>query len=1315
MAETKKSTSEADGYIRIVTSLDTEEAIKKGEQLGAELDKAIEKGSSKNAPSGMEAVEKSAEAAAKSVDDLSKKLDDVSAGTQDVAADAAAMGVSLDKALSQLGGGKTSTPDYLEKLDTTAVDAAISVDKMGASLDKALFQFGGGKASTPDYLEKLDTTAVDAAISVDKMGASLDTALSKLQGGTIATPDYLSASMQKLNTASVSAAQSVDKTEQELKQAGNEAKKAGDKGKKAGREITDSFKDAESQSKALTTAIKGVMLGYTGKALTEYFITSNASLETSQKSLSTLLGSEEKASGLMKSLLDFKYFDTGTSLPIVTGLASAGVETNKLIKRLEQLGAVSQGNVEILGRVSLAYSQMTSKGYVTAQDMMQMLEAGVPMWNLLADAMGKTVAEVQELTGKGEVSINDLNKALEKATSEGGKYFGMLEAQSDSFNGKIALIKKEIAAFGREAGKEAFGKLSGYFDDLLDKLEEAKADGTLDAIAKDVGEAVSTAVQGIISISKFLIEHRNAVGGVITAYIAFKTAISIGNVIAGVIIAVKSLTAATESATAAQAVYNATAAAHPAVLVIAAIAGIVGALATFSIGAKDSADKMKALNSETQTFVDKTANLKSLISEYEELAGKVSRTAEEQKRLIELDKQIITLSGGKLSAYELENASLKERIEYYQKYYEEEKKTAQAIAEKNRDEAEKIAQLTLNDAIFSAGSSTPRDNRTDLTNLVAKTIEDTESDSFEARKKALEALLSEFNRMGEQETYAYKVVVGILEEISEAAYRLTEAESNLYYVSDEGIAQREKALKEIEARMGAAAETQKRTDELIANSATNAATAMKEMGSAVTTAAGALEEMSETGQISYNTALSLIESGYASAVAFDQSTGAISLNIKALKDLVKAKNEAVIAAKEEELAELKSARARITINSMYDYLYNKDKIAETDKAIKDLETAIAALEGMSVNLASGNYAPYTESSKSSGKSAADLAAEALQAKIQAYNEEISYQKWRQDIGVISEQEYYKKLGEARKRYLKQGSDEWRSSYQQSFEYIRQTADEQTAAILETMNKVVSARDSAMQKMVDNAKLYTKEAITIPETTAEQGLWKITTHEHTEEGMNTDNSRLREALAQNATYEALRKKLKDKGANEYIIETFDSLSVEDAILYAQSVLSKSTSDWTEYNALAGQVKSSSQARATRMYQSEVDDLRQGFADKVNSVFSGLTGDMALHGQDLVRSLVDGWNQEWANSGFSSTIKLADVIKGGTLSTAPASAQLAAQQAAAAPEIKIEAVPFTIDNTQTTQLIIGGNKFAEQTVKSLQEYGKKVGIQFIYTKK
>jgi len=325
------------------------------------------------------------------------------------------------------------------------------------------------------------------------------------------------------------------------------------------------------------------------------------------------------------------------------------------------------------------------------------------------------------------------------------------------------------------------------------------------------------------------------------------------------------------------------------------------------------------------------------------------------------------------------------------------------------------------------GSSTPRDNRTDLTNLVAKTIEDTESDSFETRKKALEALLSEFDRMGEQETYAYKVVVGILEEISEAALGLTEAENKLYYVSDENIAKRKKAIDDFEARIKENAETQKRTNELIADSSASASTAMKEMGNSVTTVADALEEMSETGEISYNTALSLIESGYASAVAFDQSTGAISVNVQALKDLFKAKNEAIIATKQQELAELRSARSRITINSYFDYLQNIDKVKEADKAIGDIEAAIAALEGMSVNLAAGNYAPYTGSSKSSGKSATDLAADALQAKIDAYNEEISYQKWRQDIGIISEQDYYKKLSEARKRYLKQGSEEWRQS------------------------------------------------------------------------------------------------------------------------------------------------------------------------------------------------------------------------------------------------------------------------------------------------
>lgn len=67
---------------------------------------------------------------------------------------------------------------------------------------------------------------------------------------------------------------------------------------------------------------------------------------------------------------------------------------------------------------------------------------------------------------------------------------------------------------------------------------------------------------------------------------------------------------------------------------------------------------------------------------------------------------------------------------------------------------------------------------------------------------------------------------------------------------------------------------------------------MKTMGTAISEVASALSEVDEHGNISYNTALKLIDSGYAAAISFDSETGAIRLNTQALKDLTNQKIDA---------------------------------------------------------------------------------------------------------------------------------------------------------------------------------------------------------------------------------------------------------------------------------------------------------------------------------------------------------------------------------------------------------------------------------------
>lgn len=50
------------------------------------------------------------------------------------------------------------------------------------------------------------------------------------------------------------------------------------------------------------------------------------------------------------------------------------------------------------------------------------------------------MAEVYDAISKGELPVSEVTKAMQQMTSEGGQYFGLMEKQSETFNGKMSTL-----------------------------------------------------------------------------------------------------------------------------------------------------------------------------------------------------------------------------------------------------------------------------------------------------------------------------------------------------------------------------------------------------------------------------------------------------------------------------------------------------------------------------------------------------------------------------------------------------------------------------------------------------------------------------------------------------------------------------------------------------------------------------------------------------------------------------------------------------------------------------------------------------------
>lgn len=134
-----------------------------------------------------------------------------------------------------------------------------------------------------------------------------------------------------------------------------------------------------------------------------------------------MLGSAEKANKLLKELTDFAKktpFELVGIRQNAKQLLAMGIQLNDLLPTLKALGDVSAGLSVPLDRLALAYGQVIAKGKLQGGELKQFTEAGVPILAELADMLGKTRGEIQEMITDGAIGSELVVKAFQRMSSE---------------------------------------------------------------------------------------------------------------------------------------------------------------------------------------------------------------------------------------------------------------------------------------------------------------------------------------------------------------------------------------------------------------------------------------------------------------------------------------------------------------------------------------------------------------------------------------------------------------------------------------------------------------------------------------------------------------------------------------------------------------------------------------------------------------------------------------------------------------------------------------------------------------------------------
>ena len=177
----------------------------------------------------------------------------------------------------------------------------------------------------------------------------------------------------------------------------------------------------------------------------------------------TMLGSADKANALMQQLIKTAATTPFNMSDVAQGakqLLAYGVQADKVNETLIRLGDIAAGLSIPLNDLAYLYGTTMVQGRLYTQDLNQFLGRGIPLTDELAKQFGVAKDKVKDLVTEGKVGFPEVEKAIIAMTSEGGKFGGLMEAQSHTITGQISNLEDGFEQMFNEIGKSTEGVIS---------------------------------------------------------------------------------------------------------------------------------------------------------------------------------------------------------------------------------------------------------------------------------------------------------------------------------------------------------------------------------------------------------------------------------------------------------------------------------------------------------------------------------------------------------------------------------------------------------------------------------------------------------------------------------------------------------------------------------------------------------------------------------------------------------------------------------------------------------------------------------------
>lgn len=396
--------------------------------------------------------------------------------------------------LGKVGGAARTVADGIGKITAPFKTAGAVVKQFGSDIAYGLGQrFNSVKATVSDLAAKIPAPFRNAASTVVKGFSSVGNYLGGIGSAAKAVFGKLAPIAQGaakgVGNAFLTAFQGISsKASSAMGAVGNALKGVGNavKGIATG---------------AVTVGIAGI-----GTALTAGFSRLNA-IDTASAKLRGLGNNAKSVDAIMANAtasVKGTSFGLGEAATVAASAVAAGIKPGEqletMLKGVANVAAATGGTMEETGSV---FNKVAATGKAYTDNINQLSDRGLPIWQALADKLGVTTDEVREMASKGKIDFQTFSDAAASAAGTVATEMGT------TVPGAFANLKASIGRIGANLLDGVFGKLGPLIQ------AATKALGPMEDMAKGLGSAIGDVLGPAIDrVTGWLTKLGEGAGGI---------------------------------------------------------------------------------------------------------------------------------------------------------------------------------------------------------------------------------------------------------------------------------------------------------------------------------------------------------------------------------------------------------------------------------------------------------------------------------------------------------------------------------------------------------------------------------------------------------------------------------------------------------------------------------------------------------------------------------------------------------------------------------------------------------------------------------